>query len=60
MHQPESARFKDDIIAFIGRHDQKIDKNYILFLFQIYNFSDGVKECCDRLGLKQELLNYYI
>lgn len=29
-------------------------------MFQIYNFSEGVKECCERLGLKQELLNYYI
>jgi len=32
----------------------------VLFLFQIYNLSWGVKECCERLGLKQELLNYYI
>lgn len=29
-------------------------------MFQIYNFSEGVKECCERLDMKQELLNYYI
>ena len=51
---------KDEIVSFISRHHLKIDKNYMLFLFQIYKVSDGVKTCCDLLGLKQELLNYYI
>ena len=32
----------------------------MLFLFQIYKVSDGVKKCCDLLDMKQELLNYYI
>ena len=30
------------------------------FLFNIYNYSEGVQTCCERLELKQELLNYYI
>ena len=32
----------------------------MLFLFQIYNYAEGVKECCNKLNLKQELLNFYI
>jgi hypothetical protein len=32
----------------------------VLFLFQIYDFSEGVKDCCNKLNLKQELLNFYI
>jgi hypothetical protein len=32
----------------------------VLFLFQIYNYSEGVQGCCERLDLKQELISYYI
>mmetsp|Transcript_14536 Transcript_14536/g.14148 ORF Transcript_14536/g.14148 Transcript_14536/m.14148 type:complete len:88 (-) Transcript_14536:628-891(-) len=49
-----------EINQFIERYDSKLDKNYVLFLFQIYNYSDGVQGCCERLQLKQELFNYYI
>lgn len=42
------------------RNLQKIDLNYMLFLFQSYKMSEGVKECCEMLELRQELLNYYI
>ena len=42
------------------RNLPKIDLNYMLFLFQIYQVSEGVKECCEMLDLRQELLNYYI
>ena len=59
-YESDPNAFKNQIAAFISRYDQKIDKNYMLFLFQIYKVSDGVKDCCERLGLKQELLNYYI
>jgi len=48
------------INAFIERYDKKIDKNYVLFLFQIYGYSEGVQEVCERLELRQELLSYYI
>jgi len=58
--QNRSQVIKDEIINFIKRYDQKIDKDYVLFLFKIYDFSDGVKESCESLGFKQELLNYYI
>ena len=60
MRQNDLKTFKKQIENFILKYDKKIDKNYILFLFQIYNYSDGVKICCENLGLKQELLNYYI
>lgn len=58
--QTDLKSFKNKIEQFINNYDTKIDKNYILFLFQIYNYSEGVRICCNSLGLKQELLNYYI
>lgn len=60
FRQTDLKSFKNKIELFINQHDTKIDKNYILFLFQIYNYSEGVRICCQSLGLKQELLNYYI
>ena len=38
----------------------KLDKNHVLLLFKIYSFSQGVAEICRLMGLKTELLNYYI
>jgi hypothetical protein len=49
-----------EINEFIERYDSKVDKNYVLFLFKIYNYSDGVEGCCEKLGLRQELLSYFI
>lgn len=31
--QNDPQRSNDEIIQFVGRHHQKIDKNYMLFLF---------------------------
>jgi vacuolar protein sorting-associated protein 11 len=49
-----------EINEYIERYDSKVDKNYVLFLFKIYNYSDGVEGCCEKLGLRQELLSYFI
>lgn len=38
----------------------KLDKNHVLLLFKINGFTQGVTEVCELLGLKTELLNYYI
>jgi hypothetical protein len=56
----EQNKIVRDINTFIERYDSKIEKNYVLFLFQIYNYSEGVQGCCERLDLKQELISYYI
>ena len=53
-------QFKKEIESFIVKYDQNIEKQYVLFLFQNYKFSEGVEDCCKKLGLRQELLNYYI
>lgn len=58
--QVENNKIVKDINNFIERYDSKVDKHYVLFLFQIYNYSEGVQGCCERLDLKQELLSYYI
>lgn len=53
-------KVKDDINALIEKYDNKIDKHYVLFLFQIYEYTEGVKNCCEKLNLRQELLNFYV
>lgn len=53
-------KVKEDINNLIEKYDNKIDKHYVLFLFQIYEYTEGVKNCCEKLNLRQELLNFYI
>lgn len=60
MIKVEQDKIIRDINTFIERYDSKVDKPYVLFLFQIYNYSEGVQGCCERLDLKQELISYYI
>ena len=61
---PESQlkKIKEEIDTFLTVHDddKRIDKHYVLFLFQIYEYPEGVKSACEVLDLKQELLNFYI
>jgi hypothetical protein len=56
------AEIKKKIQEFLKKNDGngKIDKNYVLFLFQIYGYKEGVKDCCKSLNLRQELLTFYI
>lgn len=48
----EQKAIVNEINKFIERYDSKVDKHYVLFLFQIYNYSEGVQGCCERLDLK--------
>lgn len=38
----EQNKIVRDINSFIERYEPKVDKHYVLFLFQIYNYSEGV------------------
>lgn len=40
--QSQQEDIPKEIKTFIERYDQKIDKHYVLFLFQIYKYSEGV------------------
>lgn len=40
--QADQKSIKEEINKFIERFDSKVDKHYVLFLFQIYNYSEGV------------------
>ena len=50
--QADQNKIVEEINKFIERYDSKVDKHYVLFLFQIYNYSEGVQGCCERLDLK--------
>ena len=60
MQAPNLKNIAGEINGFVERYDTKIDKHYVLFLFQIYSYDDGVQEVCERLQLKQELLGFYV
>lgn len=53
-------KVEKEINDLIDKYDSRIDKHYVLFLFQIYEYTEGVKNCCEKLNLRQELLNFYI
>ena len=55
-----AKKFRERIFQFIEKHHGHVDYGYILLLFKNYNFAEGVKKCCELLGLRRELLNYYI
>lgn len=39
---------------------KNLDKNHILLLLKLYEFTPGVTKMCEILNLKTELLNYYL
>ena len=57
---PNQQNLVKEINSFAKRYEDKIDKNYVLFLFQIYNYSEGIQEVCESLNMMQGLLSYYI
>jgi hypothetical protein len=38
----------------------KYDENHLLVLFKMYDYSPGVIQLCQNMGLREELLNYYV
>ena len=54
------AEMEEQIMIFINVNREKYDKKHVLMLFQMYQFSEGIKELCLLLELKQELMAYYM
>ena len=53
-------KVKSDIKKLTEKYEDRMDKHYMLFLFQIYQYVDGVKATCEKLNLRLQLLNFYI
>lgn len=41
-------------------YEQKYDQNHLLILFKMYRFSPGIVYLCEKMNLREELLNFYI
>jgi len=56
------ARFENNITNLLEAHEleKKFDKNHILVLFKMYKFGPGIVSLCEKMGLREELLDYYI
>ncbi len=39
---------------------KKPDNNHLLALFKMYDFDDGIIMLCKKLGMRDDLLNFYI
>jgi hypothetical protein len=50
--QTRAQELRKSIDDFVKSHETDIDKNYVLFLFQIYKYSEGVKNLCESLNLR--------
>ena len=48
----ESKAELDDFIEDFKRFEKYIEKDYVLFLFQSYNFQAGVEWFCNKLGFR--------
>lgn len=41
-------------------YESKYDQNHLLILFKMYRFSPGIVYLCEKMNLREELLNFYI
>jgi hypothetical protein len=41
-------------------NEKKYDKNHLLVLFKMYNFTPGIIFLLKKLQMREELLNFYI
>jgi len=41
-------------------YESKYDEKHVLLLFKIFNFAQGIVHICEKLKLREELLDYYI
>lgn len=47
-------------ILKVRKYQNKIDKNYVLMLFKMHNFTNGIVILSEILELRQELLSIYM
>jgi hypothetical protein len=50
----------ESFIKNFKKYEAHIESDYVLFLFQNYNYSPGVEWFCKKLGFRQEALTYFI
>lgn len=52
--------FAGKILENLQHTTRKPDNNVLLSLFKMYDFDDGIITLCKKLGMRDDLLNFYI
>jgi hypothetical protein len=56
----KKAQYEERILNILVRENKKYDSNHLLALFKMYDFDEGVIALCKKLGMRDDLLNFYI
>ena len=59
-HPSKRDEYSDKIMEQIGNTTKKCDNNVLLSLFKMYDFDEGIIYLCKMLGMREDLLNFYI
>jgi vacuolar protein sorting-associated protein 11 len=59
-HPSKREEYSEKIIDQINNSNKKSDNNVLLSLFKMYDFDDGIINLCKKLGMREDLLNFYI
>lgn len=52
--------YQSKILDILLQENKKCDSNHLLALFKMYEFDEGVVTLCKKLGMRDDLLNFYI
>lgn len=52
--------YQTKILSNLTQENKKYDSNHLLALFKMYDFDEGVVTLCKKLGMRDDLLNFYI
>lgn len=59
-HPSQKDEYGKKILEQLNNSSKKPDNNVLLSLFKMYDFDDGVVMLCKNLGMREDLLNFYI
>lgn len=59
-HPSRREEYAEKILEQLQNTSKKPDNNVLLSLFKMYDFDEGIITLCRRLGMREDLLNFYI
>ena len=59
-HPSQRDEYAEKIIDQITNTTKKSDNNVLLSLFKMYDFDEGIVHLCRKLGMREDLLNFFI
>jgi len=59
-HPSKREEYGQSILNQLENGSKKADNNVLLSLFKMYDFDEGIVALCRNLGMREDLLNFYI